>query len=292
MYTATYHKSGLFSTIFRVVGPTGHSPSALALKLTTPSHMSPPHNSLREARLLRLAAHGNVIPLVSTFQQPGGQFILEFPFMPLTLEELLDDNRISSPSQLTSLLRGLFKGIAHVHSVGIIHRDIKPSNILLRPPQGSAYLADFGIAWKEGDPDSEPADKKITDVGTTAYRPPELLFGNALYDSSLDMWAAGCVVAESLLGLTGVRKTLFDAGELGSELALIQSIFKTLGTPNEYVWPEAVNFPDWGKMQFYEHPAKPWEEILPVVEAEAVDLVRNLIRYESGERLKAVEVSC
>jgi len=253
--------------------------------------MSPPHSSLREARLLRLATHENVVPLFSTFPQPGGQFILEFPFMPLTLEKLLDDNHIISSSQLSSLLRGLFSGIAHVHSVGIIHRDIKPSNILLRTLQSSAYLADFGIAWKEGDPDSEIANKKITDVGTTAYRPPELLFGNASYDSSLDMWAAGCVVAESLLALTGVRKTLFDAGELGGELALIQSIFKTLGTPNEYIWPEAVNFPDWGKMQFYEYPAKPWEEILPVVEAEAVDLVRNLVRYESGERLKAVEVS-
>ena len=31
--------------------------------------------------------------------------------------------------------------------------------------------------------------------------------------------------------------TLFDAGALGSELALVKSIFETLGTPNEEIWP-------------------------------------------------------
>lgn len=156
--------------------------------------------------------------------------------MSLTLEDLLDEKLIGS-SQLKQYLNDLFSGLAHVHSLGIIHRDIKPSNVLLRSPSGPAYLGDFGIAWKDGDLDSEPTDKKITDVGTTAYRPPELMFGNAAYDSSLDIWAAGCVVAESHLAVNGVRRTLFDAGELGSELALIQSIFKTLGTPNEESWP-------------------------------------------------------
>jgi len=235
-YTATYHKSGLFSTIFSAPGQSSHSNRPLALKLTTPSCMSPPHNSLREARLLKLATHENVIHLWGTLQQPGGQFILIFDFMSLTLEDLLDEKLIGS-SQLKQYLNDLFSGLAHVHSLGIIHRDIKPSNVLLRSPSGPAYLGDFGIAWKDGDLDSEPTDKKITDVGTTAYRPPELMFGNAAYDSSLDIWAAGCVVAESHLAVNGVRRTLFDAGELGSELALIQSIFKTLGTPNEESWP-------------------------------------------------------
>ena len=85
-----------------------------------------------------------------------------------------------------------------------------------------------------GDEGSEPADSKITDVGTTSYRPPELLFGHAAYEESLDMWAAGCVVAEAV---TQSGSTIFDSGPLGSELALIQSIFKTLGTPTLSIWP-------------------------------------------------------
>ncbi len=87
----------------------------------------------------------------------------------------------------------------------------------------------------DGDEASEPADQKITDVGTTAYRPPELLFGYKSYGCALDLWAVGCVVAELVAGAP--YPALFDSGPLGSDLALIQSIFKTLGTPTDESWP-------------------------------------------------------
>ena len=124
--------------------------------------------------------------------------------------------------------------MAYTHSKGVIHRDIKPSNILLKSLEGPAYLSDFGIAWAPDAADSEPVDSKITDVGTTCYRPPELLFGNTQYGCSLDLWAAGCTVAEAL---DPKHETLFDSGELGSDLALIQSVFSKLGTPSLDVWP-------------------------------------------------------
>jgi len=105
---------------------------------------------------------------------------------------------------------------------------------------GPVYLIDFGISWAEDDPESEPADSKITDVGTTRYRPPELLFGHRAYDTTLDMWAAGCIVAEM------IRKEhhqLFDAGALGSELGLLKSMFTTLGTPTNSNWPVSSTAP-------------------------------------------------
>lgn len=154
--------------------------------------------------------------------------------MPLNLETLFHKHSGHAPPKAISHLRDLFSAIAHIHSLGIIHRDVKPSNILLASPAGPAYLADFGISWMPGEEITEPADQKFTDVGTTSYRPPELLFGYPAYGCSLDLWAAGCVIAEMFLGS---RKTLFDAGALGSELALVQSIFKTLGTPTVEMWP-------------------------------------------------------
>ena len=200
--------------------------------------MAQPHNSTREARILASTPHRNIVPLLSTLAQPSGYFIMVFPFLPTDLSKLLSARSLTR-SQAASHLHDLFSGLSHLHSHGVIHRDIKPSNILLNSPSGPAYLADFGIAWSPTDEASEPPGAKIADVGTTSYRPPELLFGNTSYDCSLDLWSAGCVVAEAV---SGKESTLFDSGPLGSELALIQSIFKTLGTPTVKSWPVRIAF--------------------------------------------------
>ncbi|KAI7489751.1 kinase-like protein [Hortaea werneckii] len=301
---AQHYNDGLFSEVFKAVDPdaddddANNSPTStklVALKITTPEMMQPPHDSRREARILTAAAAAaaaaaakspHIIPLLNTFEQAGGHFVLVFPFLPLGLNDLLTHHHGPLPLPTRQpLLRDLFAGLAFLHGQGIIHRDIKPANLLLASPTGPVYLADFGIAWSAAaDPASdEPADSKILDVGTTAYRPPELLFGHRGYNSSLDLWAAGCVAAQVVA--LGAR-TLFDAGDLGSELALIRSVFETLGTPTttetdhedeegegeDVFWPEAKGFPDWGKMDFTRYAGKQWREILPEAEPDARDL--------------------
>ncbi|KAF2455240.1 negative regulator of the PHO system [Lineolata rhizophorae] len=286
---ATHHKDGLFSSVYRAEVPaeapagSAGSTHVVALKVTFPSAMTPPHDSEREARMLVKLRFSSVIPLIETFSQPGGRLVLVFPFMPCDLATACRRRDFKHEAAKTCL-RDLFSAIAYLHSLNVIHRDIKPSNVLLKSPTGPAYLADFGIAWSQDEPPSEPADAKITDVGTTCYRPPELLFGNTRYDHTLDLWAAGCVVAEVT---DGSHDTLFDSGELGSELALIHSIFDSLGTPDLQTWPEAALFPDWGKMVFYDYQPKGWSKLLPNTPDTARDLVSQLVRYQSSERLPA-----
>lgn len=225
-----HHKDGLFSTVYKARSPTGQ---VVALKVTYPSTVVPPHDPRREERILRNHSHPHIIPFLDSFQASEGRFVLVFPFQSTSLEQLLEAGPLPEV-RAKSCLYGLFDALDYLHDKGIIHRDIKPSNILLNDPSAIAVLADFGIAWDPSDKASELPDRKITDVGTTSYRPPELLFGYTAYGCKLDMWAAGCVAAEVIASLKG---PLFDAGPLGSELALIRSIFTTLGTPNEEVWP-------------------------------------------------------
>jgi len=235
-YTNANHwKDGISSDIYRAKDP--QSNQAVALKVTTPSMMTAPHDSIREARLLTAAQGPNIITILDSFTRHE-RFVLVFPFMPQDLGMLLKSNSIPETSK-NPLLRDLFTGLAHLHSLGIIHRDIKPSNILLPALRGPAYIADLGTAWSSSDEASEPAAEKHLEVGTTSYRPPELLFGKLDYGSKLDMWAAGCVAAQ-VLGLG--NRTMFDSGDLGSELALIKSIFETLGTPDLDVWPVGGSF--------------------------------------------------
>ena len=219
-----------------------------------------------------------------------------FPYVPFTLSHILHLSlKQNAPAfefhHMKGILRSLFSALAYLHDLGIIHRDIKPSNILLPSRSGPLSLIDFGTAWAPGLSEqdllvAENRNEKFTDVGTTSYRPPELLFGDRGYGTALDLWAAGCVVYEIIAAPT---EPLFDSGDLGSELALIFSIFKTLGTPDGTTWPEATRFPDWGKMQFTKFPGKKWEDLLPTATEQGRDFNSRFLLYESGDRMTARE---
>ncbi|PNS17573.1 hypothetical protein CAC42_8116 [Sphaceloma murrayae] len=290
---ASNFKDGQFSTIYKAKSlkrfpsrERSWKGETVALKVTSLSAQVPPHDARKEARLLAVAASEHVIQLLDTFTAQSGDFVMVFPLVPLDLDEMLKRGNMSE-DRAKLVTKDLLSALVHIHGLGMIHRDIKPSNILFQRPNGPACLADFGIAWWRDDPACEPSDRKILDVGTTCYRPPELMFGNESYGPSLDMWATGCVLAQ-LFGLGS--RTLFDSGDLGSDLALIKSIFETLGTPDLEVWPEAAGYPDWGKMAFKQYPAKSWSDILPETSRDARDLISGLVRYESKDRLIAAEV--
>lgn len=48
----------------------------------------------------------------------------------------------------------------------------------------------------------------MTYISTRYYRSPELLYGNAYYGTEIDLWAAGCVLAE--LFSRGNHKAVFS----------------------------------------------------------------------------------
>ncbi|KAK3987218.1 kinase-like domain-containing protein [Cladorrhinum sp. PSN332] len=275
--------SGLTSDVYR----TTSSSSTLALKVIT--HSPPlPHSPHREARILSSLTHPNIIPLLETFTDPATQsFVLVFPFQPLTLSSL--PLPLSLPQTL-SIFTQLFSALSYLHQNQIIHRDIKPSSLLLSPPSPSCctlYLSDFGTAYHPtlSAPHEPPAEKYL-DVGTGPYRAPETLFGNKSYSTEIDVWAAGCTLAECLTG-----KTLFTcppANEDGNQLGLILSIFKTLGSPTRETWPEAEGFRTrpWDMYRVFE--GKTWDEILgDEVQEKWSRLVEGCVRYESGRRIKA-----
>lgn len=212
--------------------------------------------------------------------------------MPYTLATILDSTNSISGSLTKSTFRNIFSGLTYLHDKGIIHRDIKPSNILLASQAGPAYIADFGTAWHPiYSLSDEPANHKILEVGTTCYRAPETLFGHRSYGTAIDLWASGTMLVECL---RKTSKPLFesrDTSEDGNQLGLILSMFKTLGTPTKDNWPEACGFTTPPFEWYNSFPGRKWEDLLEDVDEEGRDLVAQFVKWESGQRLTAKEVS-
>ena len=101
----------------------------------------------------------------------------------------------------------ILSGLKAMHERGICHRDLKPENILLSK-EGKIKICDFGsskILNRNG--------QNTPYVVPRAYRAPELILCLTNYTTAIDIWAAGCILAELFL-LT----TLFDGKNEGEQL--------------------------------------------------------------------------
>ncbi|GAP86396.1 putative cell division protein kinase [Rosellinia necatrix] len=273
-----YIGDGVTSEVYRC--------KTVALKVIVQDRNIEPHDPFREAKILKLL-QPPCIPLLDTFRDQEQRFVLSFPYMPLSLENLIARGPIPRDRAIRHF-RDLFVALQHLHSQGIIHRDIKPSAVLLKSPDGPAYLSDFGTAWHPGlSAYTEPANQKILDIGTGPYRSPEALFGDREYDTGVDMWAAGAMLAECC---RTPPRTLFEsrpAHEDGNQLGLILSIFKTIGSPTCDSWPEAMHFktPPFDMYRSFE--GQKWEDLLPDIELELRDIIISLVKYSGASRFSA-----
>ena len=112
------------------------------------------------------------------------------------------------------------------------------------------------------------------------YRAPELIFGATDYTCCIDVWSAGCVLAELLLGVP-----LFP-GESGVDQLV--EIIKVLGTPTlDEIQSMNQNYSEYKFPQVKPHP---WSKVFrPRTPPDAIDLVSKLLRYAPDTRLKPLE---
>ncbi len=242
--------------------------------------------ALREAAILRQCHHTNVIGFREVLRPPNAE---DFSELWIVIDhcdwDLKNVMKMKMKSWTTThvehLLHQILCGLAYLHSNGVVHRDLKPANILVTRTC-DVCLADFGLARQIQEPktdDSWPTlpdcrdamqemtPPKILDmpvgglartlsqrVVTRYYRAPELLLGSKTYDSAIDIWSVGCILAEMLHSLAPptaaaaaapVSAVLFpgesgdeypSARTLPSELRKSRSMlrlqFDTLGLPS------------------------------------------------------------
>ncbi|KAL8143947.1 hypothetical protein V2J09_016979 [Rumex salicifolius] len=91
-----------------------------------------------------------------------------------------------------------------------------------------SQVADFGLANFFSLSNKQPLTSRVV---TLWYRPPELLLGVTKYTPAVDLWSAGCVFAEVLLG-----KPILQGR---TEVEQIHKIFKLCGSPPDEYWKKS-----------------------------------------------------
>lgn len=237
-----------------------------------------PNTALREIKALQeIGEHPNVVTLRSVFAHGNG-FVLVFDYMHSDLSEVLRTNVLTG-AQVKSYMVMLLRGVAYCHQMNIMHRDLKPANLLISEA-GRLKIADFGLARVFGDQRAQQRQYSHQ-VATRWYRAPELLYGAREYDQGIDMWAAGCTMAEM------INNSPLFPGE--NDIDQLGTVFRILGTPSVATWPALSTLPDYNKIQFDVMPAVPIEEVVVETSPSAIELLKRMLVYNSAERVSADE---
>ncbi|NXM81638.1 CDK10 kinase, partial [Oenanthe oenanthe] len=252
------------------------SSSRPLLQLGFPPSPGMPISSLREITLLLELKHPNIVELKEVVVGNHLESIfLVMGYCEQDLASLLENMQTPfSEAQVKCIILQVLKGLQYLHENYIIHRDLKVSNLLMTD-KGCVKIADFGLARTYGMP-PKPMTPKVV---TLWYRAPELLLGMTTQTTSIDMWAAGCILAELL-----AHKPLLPGT---SEIHQIDLIVQLLGTPNENIWPGFSKLPLATQYTLRKQPYNNLKHRFPWLSEAGLRLLNFLFMYDPKKRATA-----
>lgn len=169
----------------------------------------------------------------------------------------------------------MFAGLNYLHSIGITHRDLKPPNMLVDPDSGELKICDLGSAKK-----LHPEEQSVSYIASRYYRAPELIFDCCYYTSAIDIWAAGCCVAEMMMA----GMPLFPGN---SPIGQLHEILKVIGHPTQ---EDMNSFQHSANIELPEVDVTPLERILPRhTPPDLLDLLKKIFIYNPQKRPTAFE---
>ncbi|XP_039627303.1 cyclin-dependent kinase 1 [Polypterus senegalus] len=234
-----------------------------------------PSTAIREISLLKELQHPNIVCLQDVLMQESRLYLV-FEFLSMDLKKYLDtipSGQYMDPTLVKSYLYQICQGIVFCHSRRVLHRDLKPQNLLI-DNKGVIKLADFGLARAFG----IPVRVYTHEVVTLWYRAPEVLLGSARYSTPVDVWSIGTIFAE-----LATKKPLFHGD---SEIDQLFRIFRTLGTPNNEVWPDVESLPDY-KNTFPKWKPGTLSSVVKNLNEDGIDLLSKMLIYDPAKRISA-----
>ncbi|XP_042987792.1 probable serine/threonine-protein kinase At1g54610 isoform X1 [Carya illinoinensis] len=230
----------------------------------------------REILILRRLDHPNVVKLegLATSRMHCSLYLV-LQYMEHDLAGLAASPGIRfTEAQVKCYMHQLLSGLEHCHNHGVLHRDIKGSNVLI-DNGGTLKIADFGLAST-----FDPNQKRTmtSRVVTLWYRPPELLLGATDYGVGIDLWSAGCILAELLAG-----KPIMPGR---TEVEQLHKIYKLCGSPTDEYFKKA-KLPNATLFRPREPYKRCIKETFKDFPPSSLPLIDTLLAIDPAERLTA-----
>ena len=205
-------------------------------------------------------------------------FYLVFDFCEHDLAGLLSNANVKfSLGEIKKVMQQLLNGLYFIHSNKILHRDMKAANILITKT-GTLKLADFGLARAFSLNRGQP-NRYTNRVVTLWYRPPELLLGERNYGPPIDIWGAGCIMAEMW-----TRSPIMQGGTEQHQLQLISQL---CGSISPEVWPGVESLELFPKVEIPKGQKRKVKERLKayVRDQYALDLLDKMLTLDPSKRI-------
>lgn len=267
---------GTYATVFK--GRNRQTGDLVALKeIHLDSEEGTPSTAIREISLMKELKHKNIVSLHDVIHTEN-KLMLVFEYMDKDLKKYMDthgDRGALSPAIIKSFMHQLLLGIDFCHTNRVLHRDLKPQNLLINT-KGQLKLADFGLARAFG----IPVNTFSNEVVTLWYRAPDVLLGSRTYNTSIDIWSAGCIMAEMYTG-----RPLFPGTTNEDQL---MRIFRIMGTPSERTWPGISQYSEYNQ-NFQIYATQDLRTILPQISLNGIDLLQRMLQLRPELRISAFE---
>ena len=150
---------------------------------------------MREARAAARLNHPGAVTLYDVVKDRGSTFIVMELVNAPTLADLVRTDGPLPVRRVAEIGAQVANALEAAHQAGIVHRDVKPGNVMV-PANGTAKLADFGIASLQGDPQLTSTGLVI---GSPAYMAPEQAKGEESGPPA-DFWALGATMFYAVEG--------------------------------------------------------------------------------------------
>ncbi len=171
----------------------------VAIKVLHPAFKEEPNflsRFQREARVVARLEHPNIVPIYDFAEHKGQPYLVMKFIEGQTLKAHMNEKPLTK-EEAVQIVDDVGGALAYAHKQGVLHRDVKPSNVLLSP-DGSIYLADFGLA-RMAQAGASTLSKDVM-LGTPQYISPEQGQGVRDLDQGTDIYSFGVLLYEMVVG--------------------------------------------------------------------------------------------